>query len=98
MYTLRGKLNADKTISAFDGFGCPLAGTLAFCTRRSNQRNRIHGMALDIQAIPNRMLVQCAPAILCVVSDKGPFYQMKESGKLIENCRLLEEIVCKSPN
>lgn len=71
--------------------GSLLTGTLVSCTRRNNQRNRIHGMALDIQAIPSRKLVQRAPAASCVVSDKGPFYQMKESTKLNDNCRLLEE-------
>lgn len=75
-------------LSAFDGFGCLSAGTPVFCTRRSNRRNRIHGMALRIQAIPNRMLVQRAPAVSCVVADKGLFYRMKEPKKLNQNAQL----------
>lgn len=53
-------------------------GTLVSCKRRSNRRNRIHGMELDILAIPNRMLVQYSLAIVCVVFGKGQFSHMKE--------------------
>lgn len=63
-------MDADRTISVSDEFDSLLAGTVVFCIRRNNQRNRIHRMALDIQAIPNRMLVQRASAILYVVSDQ----------------------------
>lgn len=78
MYVLFDRKNG---INVFDEFGCLLAGTRVFCIRRNNQRNQIHGMELDILAIPNRMLVQRAPAILYVVSDTDRFYQMKESAK-----------------